>query len=324
MVNCKFNYIEKEEISETEKTRLNEIHVQVFQEAVDSKAFRKFNNKLYTLKNNIQAGYNFVSSTNKKLGAKVASIQTSQPGQHFLSVNVLPVSKELQGVLFANEESPEVNYQLKVIALITKNIDKIKQWEKQVQNPPVFWEKLQKDLGIPKEQVTLLKATEGSNIEEKLVNFIANFSFTIEVNTAKENAKTFNKIQGYDAENVDINSLRIEESDWGGSYIIVDKNGKHLTPLEYTKEEAEEILAGIGNVNTQYYSNLTVPGGTNYTENEIATPAITPSIKGHAAFSTDNGLMWSRTDEKVQYQEQDIDNLLKIMENNKILQIKCS
>lgn len=30
---------------------------------------------------------------------------------------------------------------------------------------------------------------------------------------------------------------------------------------------------------------------------------ITPSIKGHAQFSTDNGLMWSRTDERVQYQE---------------------
>jgi hypothetical protein len=35
---------------------------------------------------------------------------------------------------------------------------------------------------------------------------------------------------------------------------------------------------------TQHYSNLTVPGGTNYTENEIATPAITPNIKGHAQF----------------------------------------
>lgn len=48
---------------------------------------------------------------------------------------------------------------------------------------------------------------------------------------------------------------------------------------------------------TQYYSNLTVPGGTNYTENEIATPAITPSIKGHAQFATDNGIGWFRSDD---------------------------
>ena len=48
---------------------------------------------------------------------------------------------------------------------------------------------------------------------------------------------------------------------------------------------------------TQHYSNLTVPGGTNYTENEIATPLITPSIKGHAQFATDNGIGWFRSDE---------------------------
>jgi len=262
-MSCTFNYIEKQNISETEKTRLNEIHVQVFQDAVDSKAFRKFNNKLYTLKNNIQAGYNFVSSINKKLGAKVASIQTSQPGQHFLSVNVLPISKEVQGVLFANEESPEVNYQLKVVALITKNIDKIKQWEKQVQNPPVFWEKLQKDLGIPKEQVNLLKETEGSNIEEKLVNFIANYSYTIEINTSTQTSP----------------DLRNSEF------------ARNLNLLN--DEELEERI-----YNTQHYSNLTVPGGTNYTENEIRIPDIIPSIKGHAQFSTENGIGWFRSDDK--------------------------
>ena len=52
------------------------------------------------------------------------------------------------------------------------------------------------------------------------------------------------------------------------------------------------------NNNTSYYSNLTVPGGTNYTENEISTPLITPSIKGHAKFATDNGIGWFRSDEK--------------------------
>ena len=52
-------------------------------------------------------------------------------------------------------------------------------------------------------------------------------------------------------------------------------------------------------MNTDYYSNLTVPGGTDYTENEIATPAITPSIKGHAEFATINGIGWFRSDDKL-------------------------
>ena len=47
---------------------------------------------------------------------------------------------------------------------------------------------------------------------------------------------------------------------------------------------------------TDYYENLSVPGGTNYKENEISTPLITPSIKGHAQFATPNGIGWFRSD----------------------------
>lgn len=76
--------------------------------------------------------------------------------------------------------------------------------------------------------------------------------------------------------------------------------------------------------NTQYYSNLTASGGTNYTENEIATPAITPNIKGHATFSTDSGIGWFRSDEKQNYTEQDIDSLIDNMIKSGILQKNCS
>ena len=181
MVNCKFNYIEKEEISETEKERLSEIHVQVFQDAVDSKAFRKFNNKLYTLKNNIQAAYNFVSSTNKKLGAKVASIQTEAPGRHKLSVDVLPVSKELQGVLFANiEDSDEVNYSLRIIELLSSN---------KVREPGKNFQGFLNDLkGASSQQIQLLKDTysEGMSKGELIASLLANYGYSVEINTAKD------------------------------------------------------------------------------------------------------------------------------------------
>lgn len=65
------------------------------------------------------------------------------------------------------------------------------------------------------------------------------------------------------------------------------------------------LLADVSNTveinspfNTDYYSKLTVPGGINYTESEIKTPDITPSIKGHAQFSTDRGIGWVRWDEQ--------------------------
>ena len=73
--------------------------------------------------------------------------------------------------------------------------------------------------------------------------------------------------------------------------------------------------------NAQYYSNLTVPGGTNYTENEISTPLITPSIKGHAQFATDKGIGWFRSDDKVMYSS--YEEVVRIMKLSGILKIEC-
>jgi len=136
------------------------------------------------------------------------------------------------------------------------------------------------------------------SVEDMIAVLLAENSFVVEINIAKETARGNNKIEGFNNDNFDIESAFIEEDDLGG-FLIKDKNQNLLTPLVYnTKQEAQNILNNLGNKPTQYYSNLTVPGGTNYTENEIATPAITPSIKGHAQFATDKGIGWFRSDDK--------------------------
>lgn len=145
------------------------------------------------------------------------------------------------------------------------------------------------EIGIPKEQKLILtdiynnlifvgKDDTGKDIvikptlEEVLSNFTANYSYTVEINTAKTpkvGEKFLDREYGYE--------------------------------LEVTEETLQnQINDGFvdNNLNTQYYSNLTVPGGTNYTENEIATPAITPNIKGHAQFATEKGIGWFRSDEQ--------------------------
>jgi len=177
-----------------------------------------------------------------------------------------------------------LEYQLKVIDIVSKNIEKINDWYKKIGNTGVFWNKLQQDLQIPKEQVELLKESEGTNIEEKLASFVANYSFAIEINITKQNTGNL--------------------SDRIGDF--VNDSGTWINVKEYrdaTEEEAEILNKKIReqNVNTKEYANMTVPGGTNYTENEIATPAITPSIKGHAQFSTDNGIGWFRSDDKIEF-----------------------
>ncbi len=117
-----------------------------------------------------------------------------------------------------------------------------------------------KDNWYSKEEAEKLIKQEISK-DDILLELLKNYSFAIEVNTA----------------------IQREYEDQS-----------YLEPWE-----RNEIPKNITR-NTQYYSNLTVAGGTNYTENEIATPLITPSIKGHAQFSTDNGIGWFRSDEQVE------------------------
>jgi hypothetical protein len=85
--------------------------------------------------------------------------------------------------------------------------------------------------------------------------------------------------------------------------IILDLVSKYTYTVEVNTAKTETYLdvdkpSGIKE-NTQYYSNVTVSGGTNYTENEIATPLITPSIISHAQFATDKGIGWFRSDEEI-------------------------
>lgn len=92
----------------------------------------------------------------------------------------------------------------------------------------------------------------------------------------------------------------------------------------YSPESGQLDDEGI-DVPTQHYSNLTVPGGTNgsYIEANIETPMIVPSIQSHAQFKTDNTIGWMRADEKQNYQEKDIDNLIEIMKKSGILEVNC-
>jgi len=121
-------------------------------------------------------------------------------------------------------------------------------------------DKILTELQIPKEQKDLILSFGTRNREEILTNLLANYSHTVEINTA-----------------IATKSIAPEESEFYTDRGII------------SQEKGQP---------TQYYSNLTVPGGTNYTENEISTPGITPSIKGHAQFSTDNGIGWFRSDDK--------------------------
>ena len=231
----------------------------------------------------IQGFKNWVNNRNnfdKELAQKIQDILQKLYPEIKLNITNNPVWEQGDNVFNQEEYNNQVNYRLKATEKVLDNLNKIKQWESNKSiDQNTLWKKIG-ELGISKQQLDLLKESEGSTIEEKLSSFAANYSYTIEINTAKENK---------------VNQIgNINKEEW-------DKRVQELANQGLSIEERRDILEkefNTSSIPTQHYSNLTVPGGTNYTENEIKTPDITPNIKGHAQFSTDNGIGWFRSDDR--------------------------
>ena len=85
-----------------------------------------------------------------------------------------------------------------------------------------------------------------------MLDFVSKYGFSVEINTAKTTLP-----KGY-----------TEEEYQQALYDEFASTDEYGVPLNIKAPEATE------EVPTQHYSNLTVPGGTNYTENEISTPLL--------------------------------------------------
>ena len=190
--------------------------------------------------------------------------------------------------------SVEVNLSLKAVDILAsqKAIDTFAKGQKN--NWPI--EKTLTELQIPGEQKQLILASGKTNLDDIITDLLANYSYAVEIKTATDPKS--NQNYGEDIEN----GFRRGEFKYFKNYkfeYIKKGFGENDPQIKISREEYEQAFAKQEDKPTAYYSNLTVPGGTNYTENEIATPAITPNIKGHAQFATDKGIGWFRSDDKL-------------------------
>ncbi len=224
-----------------------------------------------------------------------------------------------KGKMNLNPAQENVEYSLKATDVIVKNLDRVKQWEKNKSvSEDVLWSKIQ-GLGVPKEQLELIKNSEGNTVEEKLLDFVNQYSFTIEINTAikEDKSRSSSYIDDFTLNGDVYSTQEVGDADFGG-FDLPTKNGEVISEEEY--KEAKNEYFKLNQIKTSYYSNLTVPGGTNYTENEISTPLIKPSIKGHAEFSTDNGIGWFRSDDRAKPVENSKEKALqRAIENDDFL-----
>jgi len=292
-----------------------------------------------------EALYNkYIKAIDKKRGE--TSLKQERDLSFFNNDQALFEQEERDSNIMFTRQSPgSVQYSLKAINILssTKAIETFAKGEK------AGWslDKILTELQIPKEQKQLILDLGVTNREDIITDLLANYSYTIEINTAKiKEERNFGefgqllltegqivRVKGYDG-------LWKTIGDGGTVYNqedFIPSTKWDLQPLEnefdpetnpdglYPLFDVPESYITIDNNyrNTQHYSNLTVPGGTNYTENEIATPAITPSIKGHAQFATPNGIGWFRSDESQQYQETDVQNIIDNLQKSGQLEINC-
>ena len=229
-------------------------------------------------------------------------------------------NQKKEDVYFNLNSSPEIQFDFKISNIISGNLAKIRQWESNKSvSQEILYNKIQQ-LGVPKEQLELLKNSNGNTIEEKLINLLANYSYTVEINTAKiKNLNHFDDLQ-----------LELGNSLWmmiNDEIIDVWNNDDNVYTLENAPDEIKEYFTNFknNNINTAYYSDLTVPGGTNgsYREQNFETPLIKVP-KSHAQFNTENTIGFTRGDDRIQYSESDIEILISTMENAGVLKINCT
>lgn len=182
----------------------------------------------------------------------------------------LGTAASLSSTPFANMNETAIRATLKIVQSLGDS--KAERWFNDLYkkgDKKTFFTKLQQDLQAPKNQVDLLeqwtKVNDPQSVGDMIVGILAELSFPIKIRDGSDNLD------------------------------LVEDN---LTDDERFDRAEEAWLREPGDNTRNHYSSLTVPGGTNYSENELYTPDITPSIKGHAAFTSEKGIGWFRSDDK--------------------------
>jgi hypothetical protein len=230
-----------------------------------------------------------------------------------LDISNNPVWEKGTQILNQQEYNNEVAFRIKTVDLLTsRKADEV--FAKGLKNK---WplDKMLTELQVPKQQKQLIDSVlkdmpyfEGIPFNAQIAYAIADtYTYTLEINTATEDKRQwgdyFDNDQPFDNERFILNDSRYSVNYDENTFYGYLKDGLEITKEEFDNAQKEAFVKYKANENTirptSYYDNLTVPGGTNYTENEIATPGITPNIKGHAQFATKNGIGWFRSDNKV-------------------------
>jgi hypothetical protein len=184
-------YIKNITSDENIREQLNNVHNDIFKRLHDSKLFHVWNNILFEHPNNISKindARRLVGSINNDYGTNVIGWTKTSTGRQHVYVNVknlLPryIDKPNQGKLF-NLKPNQVNAGIKAIDILQSG--KAKQVFDKGQKNKWDLTKSLTELAIPKEQKQLIIDLGKTNREEIITDLLANYSYTIEINTTNK------------------------------------------------------------------------------------------------------------------------------------------
>lgn len=155
-------------------------------------------------------------------------------------------------------------------------------------NPEKFYSELQREAS--KAQVNLLRKWALTNthedIDDMITAVISKLSYAVQIKVGQRPPREH--VVALENGLFDVILIDPDNNEYVGA--------SGLTRQEIVRHFGDRIMEEYRRESV-YYKDVTVPGGSNYLEYEIKTPEITPAIKGHAAFSTVNGIGWFRTDQ---------------------------
>jgi hypothetical protein len=158
-----------------------------------------------------------------------------------------------------NERLKRVNYSLKTVAILTSERGKAIIEKGKKNNWSI--DKILQEAQVPKEQVELLKQQEGDTIEDKLVNFIANYSQVIEINVATHEKHKVGQVltdeygQEFTVTQDMLNSRSVQAGDPTQIYKNLTAHGNTREEIEKNRQRELEELDKLFNKNNYYKNN---------------------------------------------------------------------
>ena len=95
-MSCRIDYIYNSQVSQDEKSRLSDIHVDIFKKIQQSKNFIVRDGRLYSKKYLYHKAISDIAAVNLEQGVKVATLYKDELGRMYLHVNVLPLAESFK------------------------------------------------------------------------------------------------------------------------------------------------------------------------------------------------------------------------------------